>query len=394
MARIPPKWHLEERIARAEAMAAAYAAEDALAAAQQEAESPRAEFHRLRVARVERLTSDAVAVTFEVPPHLAQAYEFRAGQHLVIRSDHGGVGVRRSYSVAAPAGGPLRVGVKRLPGGAFSAWAVEGLAVGAELDVMTPSGTFCFDPDPLRARHVVCLAVGSGITPLLSIVATALAEEPASRVTLLYGNRTTADVMFAEDLEDLKNRHPARLQILHVLSREPQESPLRAGRLDADKLETVLGRLVPPGEVADWYLCGPQELVADWRATLLAAGVPKARVHRELFHAGPPLPTAGSGAGERPAGPARRVQFTLDGRSSEVEVAGEEAVLDGVLRLRADAPYACRGGVCGTCRARLVSGEVEMAENYALEEDELGDGYVLTCQARPLTDRVVLDYDA
>jgi ring-1,2-phenylacetyl-CoA epoxidase subunit PaaE len=270
---------------------------------------------------------------------------------------------------------------------------VQDLAAGAELEVMTPSGTFTFDPDPLRARHVVCLAVGSGITPVLSIVATVLAGEPASRVTLLYGNRTTADVMFAEDLEDLKNRHPARLQILHVLSREPQESPLRAGRLDAAKLETVLGGLVPAGDVADWYLCGPQELVAQWRATLLAAGVPKARVHRELFHAGPPLVGAGSRAGERPAGPARRVTFTLDGRSSTVDVGPGEAVLDGVLRLRADAPYACRGGVCGTCRAQLVSGDVEMAENYALEADELGAGYVLTCQARPVSDTVVLDYD-
>ena len=411
MAAIPPRWHLEDRLDRALAIAAAEAAREADAdgtADLAEADHPRgadapdapepdpaparAAFHRLRVAAVERLTADAVAVTFAVPPHLAGAYGFRAGQHLTIRSDHGGCGVRRSYSIAAPAGGPLRVGIKRLPGGAFSAWAVEDLAPGDELEVMTPAGTFCLDPDPSSARHVVALAVGSGITPVLSVVATVLAAEPGSQVTLLYGNRTTAEVMFAEDLEDLKNRHPARFQVLYVLSREPQEAPLRAGRLDAAKLGTVLERLVPAAEVDDWFLCGPQDLVADWRATLLAAGVEKARVHRELFHAGPPLAAAGPAAA--PAGPARTVLFTLDGRSSTVVVGGAEAVLDGVLRLRADAPYACRGGVCGTCRARLVDGAVEMAENYALESDELGAGYVLTCQARPVTDTVTLDYDA
>ena len=404
MARIPPRWHLEERLARAQELAAAYAAEEAEDADEPdepaepaeptEPDEPtaRASFHRLRVAAVERLTPDAVAVTFAAPPELAQAYAFRAGQHLTIRSDHGGTGVRRSYSIAAPAGGPLRVGIKRLPGGAFSSFAVDGLAVGDTLDVMTPAGTFCFDPEPSRARRIVALAVGSGITPVLSVVATALAAEPRTRVTLLFGNRTSADVMFAEDLEDLKNRHPARLQILHVLSREPQEPPLRAGRLDAAKLAVALERLVDAAEVDGWYLCGPQDLVADWRRTLLDAGVERGRVHRELFHAGPPLVSPAAGPAQ--TGPARRVRFTLDGRTSEVEVTGSEAVLDGVLRLRADAPYACRGGVCGTCRARLVDGEVEMAENYALESDELGAGYVLTCQARPTTDAVTLDYDA
>lgn len=392
MAAIPPKWHLEDRLARAREIAEAYADTEPEDLAGPGTPGARGLFHRLRVADVERLTPDAVAVTFDVPPHLAEAYEFHAGQHLTIRSDHGGVGVRRSYSIAAPPGGPLRIGVKRLPGGAFSGWAVDGLRPGDELDVMTPSGTFTLDPGPARARHLAALAVGSGITPVLSIVAAALAEEPDARVTLLYGNRTTADVMFAEDLEDLKNRHPARLQVLYLLSREPQESPLRAGRLDAAKLATVLEHLLPFAEVDAWFLCGPHDLVDEWRRTLLDAGVPKARVHRELFHAGPPLvaPAAPPAA----TGPSRKVSFTLDGRSSEVFVSGSEAVLDGVLRLRADAPYACRGGVCGTCRARLVAGEVEMAENYALESDELGAGYVLTCQARPTTATVTLDYDA
>ena len=199
--------------------------------------------------------------------------------------------------------------------------------------------------------------------------------------------------MFLEDLEDLKNRHPARFHVLHVLSREPQEFPLRAGRLDAAKLAAVLTALVPVDDVDAWFLCGPQDLVTQWREVLLARGVEPGAIHRELFHAGP-APTPAPRTPQAPGVGARRVGFTLDGRSSEVLLADGEAVLDGVLRVRADAPFACRGGVCGTCRARLTSGEVEMTENYALEAEELGAGYVLTCQARPRTDSVTVDYDA
>jgi ring-1,2-phenylacetyl-CoA epoxidase subunit PaaE len=383
MAAIPPRWLTEERLARA------------VAAADPTAPPRRAVFHSLAVAAVERLTADAIAVTFDVPPHLAAAYRFTAGQHLTIRSDHGGVGVRRSYSLASPApDGPLRIGVKRLPGGAFSSWAVAELRAGDRLDVMTPAGTFGIPLEPDRPRHHVAVAVGSGITPVLSVLATLLAGEPESRVTLLYGNRTTEDVMFLEDLEDLKNRYPARFHVLHVLSREPQEFPLRAGRLDAAKLGEVLDALVPTDGVDAWFLCGPHALVDDWRAVLLARDVAPATMHRELFHAGPALAPAPRPAGPDPGEGVHRVGFTLDGRSSEILVAAGEAVLDGVLRVRADAPFACRGGVCGTCRARLVSGEVAMTENYALESDELGAGYVLTCQARPLTDSVTVDYDA
>ncbi len=389
MAAIPPRFVIEARLDRA--LAAAREPERAAA------DPPRrAAFHQLTVSAVERLTADAVAVTFDVPPALAEAYTFAPGQHLTIRSDHGGTAVRRNYSIASPApGGPLRVGVKRLPGGAFSSWAVEQCKPGDVLDVMTPAGTFGLLLEPGRVSHHVAVAVGSGITPVLSIVASVLAGEPHSRVTLLYGNRTTEDVMFLEDLEDLKNRHQERFALLHVLSREPQEFPLRAGRLDAAKFATILDALVPTDDVDAWFLCGPHVLVDDWRAVLVGRGVPPELVHRELFHAGPlvpPVPRVDPAA--VPGAPRHRVTFTLDSRSSEVALAPGEAVLDGVLRLRADAPFACRGGVCGTCRARLVDGEVEMAENYALEADELGAGYVLTCQARPLTEAVTVDYDA
>lgn len=347
----------------------------------------RAAFHTLKVARVERLTEDAVAIEFEVPPAVAESYRFAPGQHLTIRSEHGGPGSRRSYSIAAPVGGALRIGVKHLPGGAFSTWATTELSAGDVLDVMTPAGTFGAPSGATGGRRVVALAAGSGITPVLSIVATVLASEPDSSVTLLYGSRSSDAVMFAEDLEDLKNRHPARFALFHFLSREPQVIPLRYGRLDADKLRSLLGP-VAPLDAEDWYLCGPGEAVEQWRTVLASHGVPEQRVHRELFHAGPvhrvpQAVTTTSGS----------LEFTLDGRTSRTDFQVGDTVLDAVLRVRPDAPFACRGGVCGTCRAGLLSGTVDMDANYALEGEELERGFVLTCQARPTTDAVVLDFD-
>ena len=350
----------------------------------------RAAFHTLTVAAVEPLTSDSIAVTFDVPPELAEAYRFRPGQHLTIRSDHGAPNSRRSYSIAAPVGGPLRVGIKQIPGGAFSGWAVRDLRPGMQLDVMTPTGEFGTDLRPGTARHHVALAAGSGITPVLSIVASVLDGEPASTVTLLYGSRGSAQIMFGDELADLKDRHPARFQLLHFLSREPQASPLRAGRLDAAKLDGVLGPLVPVDADA-WYLCGPNDAVEAWTNVLTTRGVPASRINRELFHAGP-LPTRR--VVDVPIeGPRRTVFFTLDGRSGEIEITPAETVLDGVLRLRPDAPFACRGGVCGTCRATVNAGTVEMDANFALEPEELERGFVLTCQARPTSDEVTVDYD-
>ncbi len=351
----------------------------------------RATFHSLTVAAVEALTADAVAVTFDVPPELAEAYRFRPGQHLTIRSDHGAANSRRSYSIASPAGGPLRVGIKRIPGGAFSGWAVRDLRPGMQLDVMTPMGEFGTDIRPHTARHHVALAAGSGITPVLAIVASVLAGEPGSTMTLLYGSRGSAQIMFGEELADLKDRYPARFQLLHFLSREPQASPLRAGRLDAVKLDGVLGPLVPVDADA-WYLCGPNEAVAEWAGVLAARGVDSSQVHRELFHAGP-LPARPRVVDAPIDGPHRTVFFTLDGRSGEIDLSPEETVLDGVLRLRPDAPFACRGGVCGTCRATVNSGAVEMDANFALEPDELERGFVLTCQSRPTTAELTVDFD-
>ncbi|MGH8776177.1 MAG: 1,2-phenylacetyl-CoA epoxidase subunit PaaE [Jiangellaceae bacterium] len=351
-------------------------------------------FHRLQVSSVERLTDDAVAVSFDVPPELADEYRFAAGQHVNV-SVPGGDDVRRSYSICAPAGsGLLRIAVKRIPEGTFSAYALSTLAPGDELDVMTPAGRFSPTLDAAHAKHYVAVAAGSGITPVMSIVATVLEAEPGSRVTLIYANRTSQSVMFLDDLADLKDVHPTRLQLLHVLSREEQEAELLSGRIDQDRLERLLDSLVPPESVDEWYLCGPHRLVTMTRDVLLRRGVDRAHVHAELFHVGdlPPRPAPSVTPEDARAS---EVTVVLDGRRSTVEITdSDETVLEAVLRVRNDAPFACKGGVCGTCRAKLLDGKVEMERNFALEDDELGAGYVLTCQSHPSTPSVSLDYDA
>jgi ring-1,2-phenylacetyl-CoA epoxidase subunit PaaE len=350
-------------------------------------------FHRLRVASVERLTADAVAVTFDVPTGLRDDYTFAAGQHVNV-SVPGGDGVRRSYSICSPQGsGQLCIAIKRIPDGTFSAFALGALSPGDELDVMTPAGRFTPNLDPANAKHYVAMAAGSGITPIISIVASILQTEPGSRVTLVYANRTSQTVMFLDELADLKDVYRERLHLMHVLSREARETDLLSGRIDQPRLKRFLATLIPPDTVDEWYLCGPLELVTMARRVLLLDhGVDRAHVHSELFHVGEP-PTAPAPV-ERP--PERSVVTALlDGRRSTVELADpDETVLEAVLRVRNDAPFACRGGVCGTCRAKLLDGEVVMEQNFALEEQEVGASYVLTCQSHPTTSTISVDYDA
>jgi len=348
-------------------------------------------FHPLRVAAVDRLTADSVAVTFDVPTELAGSFRFTPGQHLTLRRVMGERDLRRTYSVcSSAAGGPLRVAVKRLAGGALSTWLTDGLRAGDELEVLPPAGRFGPSVDPARARRYGLVAAGSGITPVLSIVMTVLDVEPDSEVVLLYGNRTQGDVMFLDELADLKDRYPRRLQVVHVLSREEQDSELLSGRLDRPRLERLFATLVPVDDVDEWYLCGPFGMVTDGRAALLAAGVAPERVHTELFHADAPPPRP-----PRPAGTAGSTAVTvaLHGRRTTLTLDRDgPAVLDAVLAVRPDAPYACKGGVCGTCRARVVEGAVEMAVNYALEPDEVAAGVVLTCQAHPTTPELRLEF--
>lgn len=351
-------------------------------------------FHRLAVRAVDRLTDDAVAVTFDVPDELRDQYRFAPGQHVNV-SVPGGDETRRSYSIcAAPSEGRLRIAVKKIPGGQFSAYALDGLAPGAELNVMTPAGRFTPDLDPANAKQYVAIAAGSGITPVLSIISAILEVEPGSRVTLLYGNRTSRSVMFLDDLADLKDRYLDRFHLVHVLSREAQEVELASGRIDRERMARFLDSLLPPDTVDDWYLCGPYAMVTELRELLLERGVSRARVHSELFHVGD-LPAPAEAPAPAPAVDGSEVTVVLDGRQSTVVIDdADETVLEAVLRVRSDAPFACRGGVCGTCRAKLLDGAVTMDRNFALEGDEVDAGYVLTCQSHPTTPAVTLDYDA
>jgi ring-1,2-phenylacetyl-CoA epoxidase subunit PaaE len=350
-----------------------------------------ATLHPLRVAAIDELTDDAVAITFEVPPELADDYAFVHGQHLSIE---GGDGVRRSFSICTPpSSGALRIGVKRLPGGAFSDGVVSRLRVGDALDVMTPAGRFTTELDPAARKTYVAVAAGSGITPVLSIVGAVLEGEPGSSVTLVYANRTSRSVMFLDEVHDLKDRYPERLQIVHVLSREAQEVELFSGRLDGRRLTGILDALVPAAQVDEWFLCGPQEMVVELREAIRDAGA-RGPVHTELFHADP-VPRAPVETLAAAVDGAARVAVRLDGRTSELHLRPDgPSVLEAALAVRSDLPFACKGGVCGTCRARLVEGSVAMDANWALEPEELDRGYVLTCQSHPTSERVVVDYDA
>ncbi len=350
----------------------------------------RRQFRELTVARIDRLCADAVAVTFEVPSELTDDYQFRPGQSLTVRRFVDGQDERRSYSICSPAGQPLRIGVREVPGGALSGWLVNEVQPGDRIEVQPPTGAFTPDLS-VPGRHVL-IAAGSGITPVLSITASALADT-ASEATLLYANRRTDTVMFADEIADLKDSHPARLQLVHVLSREPQEVELFTGRLDAARLRRLLPVLCEVGDIDHWWLCGPYGMVTDALTVLAELGVPAERVHRELFYVEetPPEPEQHP---EAPLIGGCQATIVLDGRRTTTTIPAGMPVLDGAQRARPDLPFACKGGVCGTCRARLVSGEVRMRRNFALEQSELDAGFVLTCQSLPVTDELTVDYDA
>lgn len=351
------------------------------------------EFHPLRVLEVTPLTEDSVAVTFDVPDELADDFRYLPGQHVTLRATIDGEDLRRSYSICSNAnGGKLRVGIKRLPGGAFSGYATGRLQAGDVVEVTTPTGEFTLVPDPALARHRVAIAAGSGITPVLSLIGTTLETEPGSSWTLVLGNRTASSVMFLEELEGLKDRYPDRFQLLHVLSREGSDLPLLAGRIDERKIRFVHDRLLAGREVDSWYLCGPYDLVMTARQTLGDLGVADDRIRDELFFAGPidpsslpPEPPPGEGSVD--------LTVILDGRAVETRMTPDTSILDAALRVRSELPYSCKGGMCASCKGRIEVGEVRMERNYALVDSELAAGYVLTCQSHPVSDRVVVRYD-
>ncbi|MFI9721024.1 2Fe-2S iron-sulfur cluster-binding protein [Streptomyces sp. NPDC052396] len=349
-------------------------------------------FHPLRVTEVERLTDDSVAVTFAVPPGLRDVFAHAPGQHLALRRFTDGGEIRRNYSLCGLAPGPegpesLRVAVRLVDGGAFSGYALKELTAGDTVDVLPPAGRFVLRPRP---GHFAAVVGGSGITPVLCMVTTLLAREPKARFTLIRSDRTSASTMFLDEVADLKDRYPDRLQLVQTLSREERQAGPASGRLDEQRLTELLPALLPVAAVDGWYLCGPHGLVQGAERALGALGVPRERVHQEIFHVGGEPAVTGTGA---PVPAHATVTAHLDGRSGSWPVREGETLLETVLRNRPDAPYACKGGVCGTCRAFLAAGEVRMDRNFALEQEELDAGYVLACQSHPATERVELDFD-
>jgi len=362
-------------------------------------------FHALKLSDVRRETRDAVSLAFEVPERDREAFAFVPGQYLTLRAQIDGHDVRRSYSICSGVNdGELRVAIKRVDGGAFSGYANDDLKPGDEIEVMPPDGRFLAPVAPGQARSFVAFAAGSGITPILAILKSVLDVEPMSRFSLFLGNRDSEAIMFRDALEDMKNRYPGRFSLMHVLSREAREVPLLNGRIDAEKCRTILATMINPASVDGFYLCGPEQMIAEIRATLGQEGVPPERVHFELFT--PSSDAAAQAAATRRARQARlaasetpvdaaEVTVILDGAKTALSVPRDgESILDVALRQRPDMPFACKGGMCCTCRARVVEGEVEMDTNYTLAPDEIDRGFVLTCQSHPVTDTVVLDYDA
>ena len=357
----------------------------------------RPQFHTVRVSAIDRLTTDAVAITFAVPDDLAGEYAFSPGQHVTVRCTAAGDDGRRTYSLCSVPG-VVRIGVKQIPGGVFSTYALGGLRIGDDVEVMTPTGHFTTEVDASRPRHRAAIVAGSGITPVLSIAASTLRAESASRFTLIYGNRSVEAVMFLDELADLKDRFPDRVAVFHVLSREVRDSALLTGRLDRAKLDELLEAAVMPSTVDEWFVCGPAPMIDAARAALREHHVDEAAVHVELFHLATPTRAADTQravvetvTGQRASA---SVTITLAGRSTTLAVPLGRDVLHEVMRVRPDVPYGCTNGMCGTCRAKVVEGRVEMDHCYALDQGELDAGFVLTCQAQPRSDVVVLDYDA
>jgi ring-1,2-phenylacetyl-CoA epoxidase subunit PaaE len=353
-------------------------------------------FHALRIGEIVPETAEANSIRFELPAELRDTFAFRAGQHLTLRATLGGAEVRRNYSLCtAPAEQVWMVTVKRIGGGLFSNWVGDELKPGDTVEVMPPHGSFTTEFDAANKRHLVGIAGGSGITPVMSLIKTLLREEPHSRFTLLYGNRDSSAVIFLEALAGLKDKYLGRLELYHFLDAEQQDIDLFNGMLDRARVDQAIAHLVPDAaDVADWFICGPGPMMDAAEGALLDRAVPKERIHIERFTADRPAGAAASEiAGLQTQAEGVRVAVTLDGRTRRVPFTRGN-ILDSALAAGLRAPFACKAGVCATCRAKVTSGKVEMAARYGLTDEEVADGYVLTCQSVPLGDGVAVDYDA
>jgi len=355
-------------------------------------------FHDLRVKSIEPDTAEASILSFEVPPELRETFGFTQGQYLTLRASIAGQDLRRSYSICAGVDdGELRVGVRRVRGGVFSNWINEQVKPGDLIAVMAPQGRFFVPIEPASRRHHLGIAGGSGITPILSIMKTVLAREPGSRFTLIYGNRMLRSTMFKEELEDLKNRYMTRLSLQHVFSDEPTDAPINMGVMNRDKIGEFLAGLVPAASIDHAYVCGPFQMNDEAEAAMLAAGVPSERIHVERFGvtqlAGEPV---GAVVHEAQPGDAEKAKVVIvrDGLRREIDFSRDQpSILDAASAAGLEVPFSCTSGVCGTCRCKVMEGEVRMERNFALDKAEVAAGFVLSCQAHPLTERVVLSFD-
>ena len=356
-------------------------------------------FHPLRVRAIEPDTDEAVIVSFDVPPALRDVFSFNQGQYLTLRTEVDGADLRRSYSICAGIDdGELRVGVRKVAGGLFSNWINQRLKPGDTVQVMPPQGRFFVPLDPTARRHYLGIAGGSGITPILSIMKTVLGREPQARFTLLYANRSAKSTMFKEEIEDLKNRHMSRLVLHHVFSGEDTELPLHSGVMNRDKLGEFLGRLVDAKSIDHAFVCGPFQMNDEAEAALLAAGVAEERIHIERFGVAAPQGQTAGGAVEHESKPGdaerARIVIVRDGLKREFDFRNDNpSLLDAASAAGLEVPFSCTSGVCGTCRAKLMEGQVRMTRNFALSGQEVASGFVLTCQAHPLTEKVVLSFD-
>lgn len=347
-------------------------------------------FHRLNIAAITRETPDAVAITLHVPEQLRSHYHYTPGQHLTLKALIDGQELRRCYSIcSSPQDGVLQIGVKAIPEGRFSGFANTHLKSGDSIDVMVPQGQFGYLPRPGTRGNYLAVAAGSGITPLLSIITTTLQQEPESRFTLIYGNRTSRTVMFREALTDLKNRYAQRFQVLYLFSQENGDSPLLNGRIDSEHLVNIGRTLLDYSAFDRAFVCGPESMMDDVHTALEQAGMTADRIFSERFNT-----SAGGIAASATERVATRFVLVQDGAEQEIEMSTEDdSILDAALRQGADLPYACKGGVCATCKCRVLAGEVEMGINYSLEPDQIEAGFILSCQSRPKGDGVVLDFD-
>ena len=354
-------------------------------------------FRKLTITDIRQETNDCISIAFEIPAPLQNEFGFKQGQNITLRLLIDKEELRRSYSIcSSPLENELRVAIKKMPQGKFSSFAHEFLKKGDAIEVMAPTGKFYTEIDPLHAKNYLAFAAGSGITPILSIIKTVLSKEPHSEFTLVYGNRNRSSIIFREQLEDLKNRYLERFTIHHILSREHTDAPINHGRIDADKCRQ-LGTIIDMKAADEIFLCGPEQMIFSVKDWLMQEGIDSKKIHFELFNtpgqSATTLAPAGSSGAD--SGATSQVTIRLDGVSFGYELPYEgSSVLDSALQQGADLPYACKGGVCATCRARLVSGQVHMDSNYALEPEELAAGFILTCQAHPRSEKIVVDFDA